>query len=61
MHEDVKYPDLMVDDAFKLVFGQESTKDVMIEFLNQVSPDRQADLYFHRTAKVREECRGVGR
>ena len=34
MHEDVRYPDLMVDDAFKLVFGQESTKDVMIEFLN---------------------------
>lgn len=41
MHEDVKYPDLMVDDAFKLVFGQESTKDVMIEFLNQVIEDKR--------------------
>lgn len=41
MHEDVKYPDLMVDDAFKLVFGQESTKNVMIEFLNQVIDDRK--------------------
>ena len=41
MHEDVKYPDLMVDDAFKLVFGQESTKTVMIEFLNQVIDDRK--------------------
>ena len=31
----------MLDDfVFKLVFGQESTKDVMIEFLNQVIRDR---------------------
>ena len=30
-----------VDDAFKLVFGQESTKDVMIEFLNQVITDKR--------------------
>jgi hypothetical protein len=26
-----------------LVFGRESTKDVMIEFLNQVIPDRTID------------------
>ena len=36
-----KYADLIDDDVFKLVFGQESTKDVMIEFLNQVIPDRK--------------------
>jgi hypothetical protein len=28
------------DIAFKLVFGQDPTKNVMIEFLNQVIPDR---------------------
>lgn len=61
MQLEFRYADLLDDVAFKLVFGQESTKNVMIEFLNQVIPDRQADLYFHRTAKVREECRGVGR
>jgi hypothetical protein len=27
--------------VFKLVFGRESSKDVMIEFLNQVIPDRK--------------------
>ena len=42
-----KYADLLDDDVFKLVFGRESTKDVMIEFLNQVLPDRRiADLEF---------------
>ena len=42
-----KYADLLDDDVFKLVFGRESTKDVMIEFLNQVIPDRKiADLEF---------------
>ena len=42
-----KYADLLDDDVFKLVFGQESTKDVMIEFLNQVIPDRRIkDLDF---------------
>ena len=47
MRADLKYPDLMVDDAFKLVFGQESTKDVMIEFLNQViSEKRIVDVEF---------------
>ena len=47
MRADLKYPDLMVDDAFKLVFGQESTKDVMIEFLNQViSEKRIVDMEF---------------
>ena len=42
-----KYADLLDDDVFKLVFGRESTKDVMIEFLNQVIPDRRiVDLEF---------------
>ena len=42
-----KYADLLDDDVFKLVFGRESTKDVMIEFLNQVIPDRKiTDLEF---------------
>ena len=42
-----KYADLLDDDVFKLVFGRESTKDVMIEFLNQVIPDRKIeDLEF---------------
>ena len=42
-----KYADLLDDDVFKLVFGRESTKDVMIEFLNQVIPDRRIkDLDF---------------
>lgn len=36
MHLEFKYADLLDDIAFKLVFGQESTKNVMIEFLNQV-------------------------
>ena len=38
-----KYADLLDDDVFKLVFGRESTKDVMIEFLNQVIPDRRIE------------------
>lgn len=47
MDYDFKYADLMNDDVFKLVFGQESSKDVMIEFLNQVINDRQiTDLEF---------------
>lgn len=42
-----KYADLLDDDVFKLVFGRESTKDVMIEFLNQVISDRNiVDLEF---------------
>lgn len=42
-----KYADLLDDEVFKLVFGQESTKDVMIEFLNQVITDRRIiDLEF---------------
>ena len=44
---DFKYADLLNDDVFKLVFGQESSKDVMIEFLNQVIPDKHiVDLEF---------------
>ena len=41
MHLDFKYADLLDDIAFKLVFGQDSTKNVMIEFLNQVITDRK--------------------
>ena len=41
MSYDFKYADLLDDDVFKLVFGRESTKDVMIEFLNKVIPDRK--------------------
>ena len=41
MQIDFKYADLLTDEVFKLVFGQESTKDVMIEFLNQVITDRK--------------------
>jgi predicted transposase/invertase (TIGR01784 family) len=47
MSYDFKYADLLDDDVFKLVFGREPTKDVMIEFLNQVIPDRKiVDLEF---------------
>ena len=47
MSHNFKYADLLNDEVFKLVFGRESTKDVMIEFLNQVIPDRRiADLEF---------------
>lgn len=47
MLNECKYADLLDDDVFKLVFGRESTKDVMIEFLNQVIPDRNiVDLEF---------------
>jgi predicted transposase/invertase (TIGR01784 family) len=47
MQYDFKYADLLDDDVFKLVFGQESSKDVMIEFLNQVIDDRTiVDLDF---------------
>ena len=41
MQLEFRYADLLDDVAFKLVFGQESTKNVMIEFLNQVIPDRK--------------------
>lgn len=47
MSYEFKYADLLDDDVFKLVFGQESSKDVMIEFLNQVITDRNIiDLDF---------------
>ena len=47
MQLEFKYADLLDDIAFKLVFGQDSTKNVMIEFLNQVIPDRMiVDLEF---------------
>lgn len=55
-----RYADLLIDDVFKLVFGQESTKDVMIEFLNQIIPDKKiVDLDFGdkemRSANRREK------
>ena len=47
MQREFKYADLLDDDVFKLVFGRESGKDVMMEFLNQVIPDRKIiDLEF---------------
>ena len=47
MLQEFKYADLLDDEVFKLVFGRESTKDVMIEFLNQVITDRTiVDLEF---------------
>lgn len=58
-----KYADLLDDDVFKLVFGQESSKDVMIEFLNQVITDRNiVDLDFmdkEMHAMQRERKRSV--
>lgn len=47
MSYNFKYADLLDDEVFKLVFGRDSSKDVMIEFLNQVIPDRKIeDLEF---------------
>lgn len=47
MSYEFKYADLLDDNVFKLVFGQESSKEVMIEFLNQVITDRNiVDLDF---------------
>ena len=47
MLNDFKYADLLDDDVFKLVFGRESSKDVMMEFLNQVIDDKRiVDLDF---------------
>ena len=47
MQYEFKYADLLDDDVFKLVFGLESSKVVMIEFLNQVIDDRTiVDLEF---------------
>ena len=45
MQYEFKYADLLDDDVFKLVFGQESSKDVMIEFLNQVIQDGPIMLF----------------
>ena len=62
MVQNIKYADLMNDDVFKLVFGQESSKDVMIEFLNQVITDRTiTDLEFidkemHQIEQNRKSC-----
>ena len=52
-----RYADLMNDDVFKLVFGQESGTDVMKEFLNRVITDRNiVDLEF-----MDKEMRSVNR
>ena len=57
MQQEFKYADLLDDDVFKLVFGQESSKDVMIEFLNQVIEDRNiVDLTF-----IDKEMKSVNR
>ena len=48
MSHEFKYADLLDDDVFKLVFGRESTKDVMIEFLNQVIADSTIGSGFYR-------------
>ena len=41
------YADLLDDDVFKLVFGRESSKGIMIEFLNLIIDDRTiVDLDF---------------
>lgn len=40
MSHKFKYADLMHDEVFKLVFGRESSKEVMIKFLNEVITDR---------------------
>ena len=62
MSYEFKYADLLDDDVFKLVFGRESTKDVMIEFLNQVIPDRKiVDLEFidKEMHPVERDAKGV--
>ena len=62
MSYDFKYADLLDDDVFKLVFGRESTKDVMIELLNQVIPDRKiVDLEFidKEMHPVERDAKGV--
>ena len=62
MTHEYKYADLLDDEVFKLVFGRESTKDVMIEFLNQVIPDRKiVDLEFidKEMHPVERDAKGV--
>ena len=62
MSYEFKYADLLDDDVFKLVFGRESTKDVMTEFLNQVIPDRKiVDLEFidKEMHPVERDAKGV--
>lgn len=59
MQHEFKYADLLDDDVFKLVFGRESGKDVMIEFLNQVIDDRTiVDLDFmNKEMKSEDRCK----
>ena len=61
MCNEIKYADLLNDEVFKIVFGRESSKDVMIEFLNQVIPDRTiVDLKFmdKEMHPVERDCKG---
>ena len=61
LYGEFKYADLLDDDVFKLVFGRESTKDVMIEFLNQVIDDRRiVDLEFLDKEMHPVECDSKG-
>ena len=58
MRNDFKYADLLNDDVFKLVFGRESSKDIMICFLNQVIPERNiVDLDFMDKEMKSDELR----
>ena len=62
MSYDFKFADLLDDEVFKLVFGRDSTKDVMVEFLNQVIPDRKIiDLEFidKEMHPVERDAKGV--
>ena len=58
MRNDFKYADLLNDDVFKLVFGRESSKVIMICFLNQVIPERNiVDLDFMDKEMKSDELR----
>ncbi len=58
MQREFKYVDLLNDEVFKLVFGRESAKDIMIGFLNQIISDRNiVDLDF-MDKEMKSEERG---
>ena len=48
-----RYADLLDDEVFKLVFGRESTKDVMIEFFKVVLVKVWRDFF------TRTPCLGI--
>ena len=58
MQIDFKYADLLNDEVFKLVFGQESSKDVMIEFLNRVIPERTIVDVFYKDKEMHSDYVG---